>query len=104
MELHESNTSIATGKKRGYSGFLKPEYYSQYAKWVAGVSEKTTGYTLSEFADGVESALVSGDYKNVYKHYYYTDSEGNLQDRPTIDQAPEKTEDEEEQLVVEFYN
>ena len=45
MKLCESNATTLVGRKKGYSGFLKPENYIQYVKWVAGVCEKTTGYT-----------------------------------------------------------
>ncbi len=95
MKLYESTNSVSAGKKKGYSGFLKPEYYSQYVSWLGGVCEKTSGYVLSEFADDVESAFVSGDYKKIYKHYYYVDGEGNLQDTDTIDYTTEDTEHEE---------
>ena len=89
MKLCESNATTLVGRKKGYSGFLKPENYIQYVKWVAGVCEKTTGYTMSEFADNVENALVSGDYKTVYKHYYYVDKSGNLQDTDSVDNDAE---------------
>jgi hypothetical protein len=96
MKLYESTASVSTGKKKGYSGFLKPEYYSQYVSWLGGMCEKTTGYTLSEFADNVESSFVNGDYKKVYRHYYYVDPTGKLQDTDTIDNTAEDTKHEEE--------
>ena len=89
MELHEANTTLVTGKKRGTSGFIKPRYYSQHKKWIAGVCEKTTGYTLMDYADNVEATIMSDDYRTLYKHFYYVDKDGNLKDTDSVDNDAE---------------
>lgn len=72
------NISPATGKRRGSSGFIRPETYSTHKAHKGRVCKATTGYELSEYADNVEKMLVSGDYRLFYKHYYYADNSGNL--------------------------
>ena len=94
MDLHESNTTPATGKKRGTSGWIKPEYYSKHRDWLGKVCEKTTGYTLTNYADKIESAIMSNDYRILYKHFYSADANGNLKDSLTVDKDTESTEDE----------
>ena len=72
------NVSPATGKRRGSSGFIKPEFYAKDKAYKGDVCEKTTGYKLSEYADNVEKLLVSGDYRLFYKHFYYADENNQL--------------------------
>ena len=67
------NISPATGKRRGSSGFIRPEFYAKDKAYKGDVCEKTTGYTLAEYADDVEEMLTSGDYRLFYKHFYYAD-------------------------------
>lgn len=94
MDLHESNTSIATGKKRGTSGWIKPEYYSKHREWLGKVCEKTTGYTLMDYADNIEATIMSNDYRTLYKHFYSADSSGNLKDSVATDKDAEVTGDD----------
>lgn len=72
------NVSPATGKRRGSSGFIKPEYYAKDKAYKGDVCEKTTGYTLSEFADNIEKLVTKGDYRLFYKHFYYSDENKEL--------------------------
>ena len=72
------NVSPATGKRRGSSGFIKPEFYAKDKAYKGDVCEKTTGYTLSEYADNVEKMITHGDYRLFYKHFYYADSNKEL--------------------------
>ena len=72
------NVSPATGKRRGSSGFIKPEYYAKDKAYKGDVCEKTTGYTLAEYADNVEKMITQGDYRLFYKHFYYADSNKEL--------------------------
>lgn len=75
------NTSPATGKRRGSSGFIKPEYYSKDKAYKGKVCEKTTGYTLTDVADSVERMVTKGDYRLFYKHFYYADEDKQLKFR-----------------------
>ena len=75
------NVSPATGKRRGSSGFIKPEYYAKDKAYKGDVCEKTTGYTLAEYADNVEKMITQGDYRLFYKHFYYADSNKELKFR-----------------------
>jgi len=93
MDLHESNTSGATGKKRGTSGWVKPKYYSKHREWLGKVCEKTTGYTLTDYADNIEATITSNDYRTLYKHFYSADADGNLKDSLAKDEDTESTED-----------
>ena len=79
------NISPATGKRRGSSGFIRPEYYTKAKAYKAAVCKKTTGYELAEYADNVEKMLVSGDYRLFYKHFYYADKAGNLKFGDEVD-------------------
>ena len=72
------NVSPATGKRRGSSGFVKPELYAKAKQHKADVCLRTTGYELAEYADNIEKMLVSGDYRLFYKHFYYADANKNL--------------------------
>jgi hypothetical protein len=72
------NTSPSTGKRRGSSGFIKPEFYAKDKAYKGDVCEKTTGYTLAEYADNVEKMITQGDYRLFYKHFYYADSNKEL--------------------------
>ena len=81
MVLSESNTSPATGSRRGSSGFIKPKSYVKHRNWLGAVCKKTTGYTLTDYADELEKLITSDDYRIFYKHFYYEDPEGNLKDR-----------------------
>ena len=94
MDLHESNTTPASGKKRGYSGWIKPTYYSRHRKLLGKVCEKTTGYTLTDFANNAEDAFVTGDYKTIYKHFYYADVDGDLKEKVVTDKDTESTSDD----------
>lgn len=67
------NVSPATGKRRGSSGFIRPEFYAKDKAYKGDVCEKTTGYTLSEYADNIEKLVTQGDYRLFYKHFYYAD-------------------------------
>ena len=96
MELHEANTTATSGKKGGTSGFIKPKYYSQQKRHVSNVCEKTTGYTLMDYADDVEAAILSNDYRILYKHYYYVDKDGNLQDTDRVDRDAEGADIEDD--------
>lgn len=73
------NVSPATGKRRGSSGFIKPEFYAKDKAYKGDVCEKTTGYTLAEYADNIEKLVTQGDYRLFYKHFYYADSNKELQ-------------------------
>ena len=73
------NVSPATGKRRGSSGFIKPEFYAKDKAYKGDVCEKTTGYTLVEYADNIEKLVTQGDYRLFYKHFYYADSNKELQ-------------------------
>ena len=75
------NISPASGKRRGSSGFIRPEFYSSHKAHKADVCYKNTGYSLAEYADNVENMVTSGDYRLFYKHFYYADANGNLQFR-----------------------
>lgn len=75
------NTSPSTGKRRGSSGFIKPEFYAKDKAYKGDVCEKTTGYTLAEYADNVEKMITQGDYRLFYKHFYYADSNKELKFR-----------------------
>lgn len=75
------NISPASGKRRGSSGFIRPEYYAKDKAYKADVCEKTTGYTLAEYADDVEKLVTSGDYRLFYKHFYYADTDKQLKFR-----------------------
>lgn len=75
------NTSPATGQRRGSSGFIRPEFYAQDKAYKADVCEKTTGYTLAEYADNVEKMVTQGDYRLFYKHFYYADANKKLKFR-----------------------
>lgn len=75
------NVSPASGKRRGSSGFIRPEFYSSHKAHKAEVCLKTTGYSLAEYADNVEDMVTSGDYRLFYKHFYYADANGDLQFR-----------------------
>lgn len=96
MELNEANTTTATGKKRGTSGFIKPKYYARHKKWVSDVCTKTTGYTLMDYADNVEATIMSDDYRTLYKHYYYVDKDGNLRDTDRVDRDAEGADIEDD--------
>jgi len=72
------NVSPATGKRRGSSGFIRPEYYAKDKAYKGDVCKKTTGYTLSEFADNIEKLVTQGDYRLFYKHFYYSDENKEL--------------------------
>jgi len=72
------NLASASGKRRGSSGFIRPEFYSQYKEYKGKVCEKNLGFTLVDYADKVEELVTNGDYRLFYKHYYYADSNGNL--------------------------
>ena len=72
------NVSPATGKRRGSSGFIRPEFYAKDKAYKGDVCEKTTGYTLSEYADNIEKLVTQGDYRLFYKHFYYADSNKEL--------------------------
>jgi len=80
------NISPSTGKRRGSSGFIRPEYYTQAKQFKADNCEKNTGYSLMEYEDDVEKMLVSGDYRLFYKHFYYADADKNLKFRTEGDE------------------
>jgi hypothetical protein len=96
MELHEATSTETSGKKGGTSGFIKPKYYSQQKSHVAAVCEKTTGYTLMDYADNVEAAILSNDYRTLYKHFYYVDKDGNLQDTDRVEKDAEGVDIEDD--------
>jgi hypothetical protein len=73
------NDSPASGQRRGSSGFIRPELYAKHKAYKGDVCYKTTGYSLAEYADNVESMVKSGDYRLFYKHFYYADVNGVLQ-------------------------
>lgn len=75
------NVSPATGKRRGSSGFIRPEYYTKDKAYKGDVCEKTTGYTLAEYADNIEKLVTQGDYRLFYKHFYYADDNKELKFR-----------------------
>jgi len=75
------NISPASGKRRGSSGFIRPEFYAKDKAYKADTCEKTTGYTLAEYEDNVEKMLTSGDYRLFYKHFYYADENKQLKFR-----------------------
>lgn len=75
------NVSPASGKRRGSSGFIRPEFYAKDKAYKADTCEKTTGYTLAEYEDNVEKMLTSGDYRLFYKHFYYADADNQLKFR-----------------------
>lgn len=75
------NISPASGKRRGSSGFIRPEFYAKDKAYKADTCEKTTGYTLAEYEDNVEKMLTSGDYRLFYKHFYYADADKQLKFR-----------------------
>ena len=72
------NLASASGKRRGSSGFIRPEFYSQYKKYKGEVCRRNLGFTLVDYADKIEELVTSGDYRLFYKHYYYVDESGNL--------------------------
>ena len=72
------NRSSATGKRRGSSGFVRPEMYAKVKAYKADVCEKNIGYSLMDYADNVENYVVSGDYRILYKHFYFADENNNL--------------------------
>jgi hypothetical protein len=79
------NSTPATGKRRGSSGFIRPEFYVQAKMHKADVCKKTTGYSLMDYADNVEKHITSGDYRILYKHFFYADKTGNLKFRDSVD-------------------
>jgi hypothetical protein len=79
------NSSPATGKRRGSSGFIRPEMYEKAKAYKADVCEKNIGYSLMDYADNVEKYVTSGDYRILYKHFYYADENGNLKSRDSVD-------------------
>lgn len=79
------NRSPATGKRRGSSGFIRPEFYAKAKAYKSDVCEKTTGYKLMDYADQIESLVVSGDYRVLYKHFYYVSEDGSLASKVQID-------------------
>ena len=81
MGLNESSMSPATGSRRGSSGFIKPKSYTKHRTWLGDVCDRTTGYTLTDYADGLEKLITANDFRVLYKHFYYEDPEGNLEDR-----------------------
>jgi len=85
------NVSPSTGKRRGSSGFIKPEFYAKDKVYKGDVCEKTTGYTLAEYADNVEKMITQGDYRLFYKHFYYADSNKELKFR---------TEDSDDEYII----
>ena len=97
------NTTPASSKRGGSSGFIRPEFYVKHKTHKAEVSEKTTGYTLAEYADNIEQLVVRGDYRLFYKHFYYADSDKQLKFRTEgaeDDFMIDKDEyDEEDELV-----
>ena len=60
---------------------LSPEFYAKDKAYKGDVCEKTTGYTLAEYADNVEKMITQGDYRLFYKHFYYADSNKELKFR-----------------------
>ena len=104
MDLHESNTSGATGKKRGTSGWVKPKYYSKHREWLGKVCEKTTGYTLTDYADNIEATIMSNDYRTLYKHFYSADADGNLKDTVEKDKDTESTGDDGDSINELFFS
>tara|TARA_B100000900_G_C20210560_1_gene565642 strand:+ start:321 stop:566 length:246 start_codon:yes stop_codon:yes gene_type:complete len=79
------NTSPASGQLAGISGFIRPEFYAKHKTHKGEICAKTTGYTLSELADTIENLLVTGDYRLLYKHFYYADENNNLKFRTNDD-------------------
>ena len=73
------NQSPATSKRRGSSGFIRPEFYAKHKKHKGEVCSQNIGYTLAEYADNVEKMVTSGDYRLFYKHFYYADENMQLQ-------------------------
>tara|TARA_A100001037_G_scaffold106674_1_gene96946 strand:+ start:17963 stop:18307 length:345 start_codon:yes stop_codon:yes gene_type:complete len=100
MNLHELNNSIKSGNRRGSSGFIQPKYYSKHKEWLGKVSEKTTGYTLTDYADDLEKVIVSNDYRLFYKHFYFADSNGELQDRILQIKDKEPPSDKNKEIIV----
>jgi hypothetical protein len=72
------NDSPLSNQRRGSSGFIRAEYYAKHKAHKAAVCEKTTGYTLMNYADDVENLVKSGDYRLFYKHFYYADENNQL--------------------------
>jgi hypothetical protein len=72
------NNSPSSGQRRGSSGFIRAEYYKKHKEHKGEVCEKTTGYTLMDYADDVESLVKQGDYRLFYKHFYYADENNQL--------------------------
>ena len=72
------NDSPSSGQRRGSSGFIRAEYYAKHKKHKGTVCEKTTGYTLMNYADDVEKFIKHGDYRLLYKHFYYADDNNQL--------------------------
>ena len=75
------NLSPSTGNLKGFSGFIKPEYYAKDKAYKGDVCEKTTGYTLAEYADTIEKMITQGDYRLFFKHFYYADDNKELKFR-----------------------
>jgi len=75
------NDSPLSGQRRGSSGFIRAEYYTKHKAHKGEVCEKTTGYTLMEYADNIEKLIVRGDYRLFYKHFYYADKNNELKFR-----------------------
>ena len=75
------NLSNATSQRRGSSGFIRPEYYAKDKEYKGKMCEKTTEYTLTDYADNIENLVTTGDYRLFYKHFYYTDSSKELKFR-----------------------
>ena len=75
------NDSPLSGQRRGSSGFIRAEYYAKHKVHKGEVCEKTTGYTLMDYADGIENLVKSGDYRLFYKHFYYADENKQLKFR-----------------------
>lgn len=74
MKLNELNNSPKSWQRRGSSGFIKPKYYSKHKNYLGDVCKKTTGYTLTDYADNLEKVITSNDYRLFYKHFYYSDN------------------------------
>ncbi|RPG65004.1 MAG: hypothetical protein CBC02_008330 [Flavobacteriaceae bacterium TMED42] len=99
------NLASASGKRRGSSGFIRPEFYSQYKKYKGEVCRRNLGFTLVDYADKIEELVTSGDYRLFYKHFYYADENKQLKfkteggDEYIIDK---KDFNEEEDLVKDL--
>lgn len=80
MKLFELNNSPNSWQRRGSSGFIKPKHYAQHKNHLGNICKKTTGYTLTDYADDLEEVIVSNDYRLFYKHFYYATDSGELKD------------------------